>query len=380
MKYLPLILAGLLRKPLRSVLTLLSVLIAFLLFGLLEGINAGFTEVIEAQHLDRLLTDPRVPGGAPMPIAAADKIERLPGVTRVCARAAFFGTYQDPKNGLFALATDAADWLAVRPEYSMRPEQLRAFQSTRAAIAMMPGLQKRLGLKLGDKVPIKSPIARKDGNPVWTFELVATFDYDESPGEGQLAIIHYDYFDEARVADTGTVDRIIVRIADPSRSAQTAAAIDQLFANSAHETRTQNEKEQTESSIRQVGEISYFTNAVLLAVFFALLFVTGNTMAQSARERIPEFAVLQTLGFSNTRVLAIVLAEAVLLCLTAAVIGLAVAAALFPNLEGFIGLTHLSWRVVVAGLLLSALLALVSMLLPAWNVRRLRIVEALRVV
>jgi putative ABC transport system permease protein len=380
MKYLPLILAGLLRKPLRSVLTLFSVLIAFLLFGLLEGINAGFTEVIEAQHLDRLLTDTRVPGGAPMPISAANKIERLPGVTRVCARAAFYGTYQDPKNGLFALATDAADWLAVRPEYSMPPEQLRAFQSTRAGIAMMPGLQKRLGLKLGDKVPIKSPIARKDGNPVWTFELVATFEYDEKPGEGQLAVIHYDYFDEARVADQGTVDRIIVRIADPSRSAQTAAAIDQLFANSAHETRTQNEKEQTEGAMRQVGEISYFTNAVLLAVFFALLFVTGNTMAQSARERIPEFAVLQTLGFSGAQVLAIVLAEALLLCLTAAVIGLAVAAALFPTLEDFIGLTRLSWLVLITGPSLAALLALISMLLPAWQVRRLRIVEALRVV
>ena len=150
----------------------------------------------------------------------------------------------------------------------------------------------------------------------------------------------------------------------------------QLRSRNTHAER----KEQTETAIRQVGEISYFTNAVLLAVFFALLFVTGNTMTQSARERIPEFAVLQTLGFSSTRVLAIVLAEAVLLCLTAAVIGLAVAAVLFPNLEDFVGLARLSWRVVVIGLSLSALLALISMLLPAWNVRRLRIVEALRVV
>ena len=171
-----------------------------------------------------------------------------------------------------------------------------------------------------------------------------------------------------------------MRIADPTRSAQTAAAIDQLFANSAHETRTQNEKEQTEGSIRQVGEISYFTSTILLAVFFALLFVTGNTMAQSARERIPEFAVLQTLGFSGAQVLTIVLAEALLLCLTAAVLGLAIAALLFPHLENFIGLSRLSWHVVSTGLCLAALLAMVSMLLPAWNVRRLCIVEALRVV
>ncbi|MBL8267234.1 ABC transporter permease [Steroidobacter sp.] len=379
MKYLPLILAGLLRKPLRSALTLLSVLIAFLLFGLLEGINAGFASVIEDQHLDRLLTDPRVPGGAPMPIAAAERIKQVPGVTRVCARASFFGAYQDPKNGVYALATNAADWLAVRPEFAMPPEQLAVFQKTRAAIAMTPAMQKRLGLKLGDKVPVRSPIARKDGNPVWTFELLATFDYTEDPNRGEMALIHYEYFDEARLADTGTVDRLIVRIADPTRSAQTAAAIDQLFANSAHETRTQNEKEQTEAAIRQVGEISYFTNAIVLAVFFALLFVTGNTMAQSARERIPEFAVLRTLGFSAWQVLVLVLAESLFLCWLAAALGLALAAALFPNLADFVGLTRLSWSVVGTGLLVATLVALVSGLIPAWKAQRLRIVDALHV-
>jgi putative ABC transport system permease protein len=262
----------------------------------------------------------------------------------------------------------------------MPPAQLEAFQRSRAAIAMTPALQKRLGLKLGDPVPIRSPIVRKDGNPVWTFELLASFDYDDDPDKDQLALIHYRYFDEARIADVGTVDRIIVRIADPSRSAQTAAAIDQLFANSASETRTQNEKEQTESSIRQVGEISYFTNAVVLAVFVALLFVTGNTMSQSARERIPEFAVLRTVGFSATHVLALVLGEALLLCWAAAAVGLAIAALLFPSLEDVIGIAHLSWRVVVGGVLVAALLALMSALVPAWQSQRLRIVEALRVV
>ncbi len=245
---------------------------------------------------------------------------------------------------------------------------------------MMPALQKRLGLKLGDKVPIRSPIARKDGNPVWTFELVASFDYSEDPDKGQLALIHYEYFDEARLADVGTVDRLIVRIADPTRSAQTAAAIDRLFANSAHETRTQNEKEQTEAAIRQVGEISYFTNAVVLAVLFALLFVTGNTMSQSARERIPEFAVLRTLGFGAVHVFALVLAEALVLCWVAAAVGLAIAALLFPSLAGSVGIAQLSWRVVAGGALVATVVALMSALVPAWQSQRLRIVEALRIV
>jgi putative ABC transport system permease protein len=379
MKYLPLVLAGLMRKPLRSVLTALSVAVAFLLFGVLEGIDAGFSAVIEEQRLDRLLTDTRVPGGAPMPLSAADKIKQVPGVTRVCARASFYGSYQDPKHGLFALATDAADWLAVRPEFSMPPAQLDAFQRSRAAIAMTPALQKRLGLKLGDKVPIRSPIARKDGNPVWTFELLASFDDLAEPDQAQLALIHYRYFDEARVADTGTVDRIIVRIADPTRSAQTAALIDRLFANSAHETRTQNEKEQTEASIRQIGEISYFTNAIVLAVFSALLFVTGNTMSQSARERIPEFAVLRTVGFGAMQVFALVLGEALLLCWAAAAVGIAIAAVLFPSV-GIVGIERLSWQVVVGGALAATVLAAMSAIVPAWQSQRLRIVEALRVV
>ena len=379
MKYLPLIQSGLLRKPLRSVLTLLSVVVAFVLFGLLQGISAGFANVIDQQHLDRLVTDPRVPGGAPMPVAAAVRIKAIPGVTRVCARSAFFGYHQDPKNGMFALATDAADWLAVRPEFGMAPEQMEAMRRTRAGIAMTPALQKRLNLRLGDKVPIISPIARKDGNPVWEFELVANFELLAEPGEMQLAIINYAYFDEARLTDKATVDRIIVRIADPTRSAQTAARIDEIFANSAHETRTQNEKEETEAAIRQIGEVSYFTNVIVAAVFFALLFVTGNTMTQSARERIPEFAVLKTLGFSGAHVLALVLAEAAVLCLSAAAVGLAIAAALFPNLKDFIGLSRLEWRVVIVGLALAFVLALVSALVPAWKVKRLQISEALRV-
>ncbi|MFL6549737.1 MAG: ABC transporter permease [Povalibacter sp.] len=379
MKYLPLIFAGLTRKPTRSVLTLLSTVVAFLLFGLLQGVNAGYGAVIEAQHLDRLLTDPRVPGGAPMPRASAEKIKQIPGVTRVCARSAFLGYYQDPKNGLFALATDAADWFAVRPEFAMESQQLAVFNGMRTAIAMTPALMRRLHLKLGDKVPVTSPISRKDGNPVWTFELIASFDATDEPETAQIALINYSYFDEARATDISTVDRIIVRIADPTRSAYTAAAIDALFANSANETRTQNEKEQTESQIRQVGDIAYFTNAIVAAVFFALLFVTGNTMVQSVRERIPEFAVLKTLGFTSMTVFGIVVAEAAFLCLIAAVLGLGFASALFSTFKDSIGLASISLPVVVDGLLVALVLAFASSLIPAWKAQRLRIVEALRV-
>jgi putative ABC transport system permease protein len=378
MKYLPLLWAGLARKPARSALTLLSVVAAFVVFGLLQGINASYDEILAQSYLDRLFTDPRVPGGAPMPVSAVARIAQVPGVTKVCGRAAFFGFYRDPKNGMFALATNAADWLAVRPEYEIAPEQLAAMQRTRNGIVMTAAMRDRFRLKLGDPVPIQSVILRKDGNNVWTFELVGIVDVPGTP-VGPLALINYAYFDEARASDIGTVDRIIIRIADPARSAQTAAAIDALFANSSHETRTQNEQEQAESSLQQLGDVKFFTNSIVSAVFFALLFVTGNTMVQSVRERVPEFAVLKTLGFSDLGVLTLVLAEASLLCILAAAIGLAIAAALFPQLRDIIGLQRLSWLVVFAGIGAAIALALMSASLPAWRVSRLRIVDALRV-
>ena len=380
MKYLPLIWAGLFRKPARTVFTLLSVVVAFLLFGLLQGINASFSAVIEEQHLDRLFADPRVPGGAPMPMSYLPRVAQIPGVTRVCGRAPFFGYYQNPKNGMFSLATDARAWFGVRPEYAMPPEQLAKLEATRDGIAMTPQMMKQFNLELGDRVPITSPVARKDGNPVWTFTLVGTFDITDNPNNALISLINYGYFDEARAQDVGTFDRIIIRIADPTRSAATATAVDKLFANSPHETRTQNEQQQTESAIKQLGDIGFFTNAIVAAVFFTLLFVTGNTMMQSVRERIPEFAVLRTLGFSNTSVLSIVLAESAMLCVIAAIIGLALAAALFPLLRNYIGgSTALSMIVVFAGLIAAIVLSLVTGLLPAMRAKRLRIVEALAV-
>ena len=379
MKFLPLIWSALLRRRARTLLTLLSIMAAFLLYGLLEGINSGYATVIERQYLDRLFTDPRVPGGAPMPLSAADRIRGVSGVTKVCARAAFFGYYQEPKNGVFALATDASDFLSVRPEFQMDPRQLTAFESQRAAIAMTPALLDRLQLEVGDRIPIRSPILQRNGSDVWTFDIVASFEYAERPATAQLALINYAYFDEARVNDRGTVDRIISRIVDPSRSAQTAALIDGLFANSASETRTQNEKEQAESSIRQVGDVRFFTNAIMAAALFALLFVTGNTMAQSVRERIPEFAVLRTLGFPPLGILGLILLESLLVSLAAAALGMALASAMHPQLREVVGVASISVQLVLGGFALAFAVGLASAIVPGRRAMRLSIVDALRV-
>ena len=377
MKFAALIWAGLARQPLRSLLTLISMVIAFLLFGMLEGINLGYAAAIEEQRLDRLLTDPKLPGGAPMPIAMKARIESLPGVRHVCARAVFFGYYQDPRQRFAALATSIEDLLAVRPELRADAVTLRAMRDTRTAIAMTPALMQRLGLKPGDPVPVRSPIPRKDRNPVWTFTLVGSFDQVDAPGQAQLAIINYEYFDAARVYSVATVERFIVRIADPRRSAAMGAAIDALFANSAAETRTQNEKEMAESFIQQLGDISFLTNSVIAAVFFALLALTGTTMAQSVRERTAEIAVLETIGYTRGRIAALVVAESIAPTLLAAAIGLGIAAALFPGLRAIIGLARLSWGVVTWGALAAVVLGCLSALIPMWRISRMSVVAAL---
>jgi putative ABC transport system permease protein len=376
-KFASLVWAGIARRPLRSLFTLVSMTIAFLLFGMLQGINFGYAAIVEQQLLDRLITDPKVPGGAPMPISMKQKIEALPGVRRVCARGVFFGYYQDPRQRFAALATSAEDFLAVRPEFRMDAATVQALRDNRNGIAMTPALLRRFGLKRGDAVPVVSPIARLDGNPVWSLILVGTFDYVDDPGQNELGLINYEYFDAARAGSTGTVDRFIIRIADPRRSAAMAMAIDSLFANSPAETRTQNEKDQVESSIQQLGDVSFFTNSIVAAVFFALLFLTGNTMAQSVRERTAEIAVLETIGYSRRRIAAIVLVEATLPALLAAAIGLAIAAALFPGLREIIGLARLSWSVVAWGALAALLVGCASALIPVWRISRMSIVAAL---
>jgi putative ABC transport system permease protein len=183
MKYLSLIWAGLRRKPARSIFTLLSVVVAFLLFGMLQGLNAGFAKVIADQHLDRLLTDPRVPGGAPMPIADVSLIAQVPGVTAVAPRAIFAGIFQQPKNGVFALATYADRWFAVRPEYVIPKDQLDALLKTRAGIVVTPAMQKQYGWKIGDKIPIQSRMLKQDGSGEWIFDLVGVFDNTDSPNQ-----------------------------------------------------------------------------------------------------------------------------------------------------------------------------------------------------
>ena len=377
MRYLPLVWAGLWRKPVRTAFTLLSIMVAFILFGILAGIDAGFANVLERSRMDRLFTDPRF--GALMPMAYADEIANVPGVTVVAPRFGIGGYYQEPSKGMAVIGTDARFFLA-RPELAVTKEQMDALLRTRTGAIVGVATANRLGWKVGDKIPMQSNVPKQDGTRVWTFDVIAVMEDADNPGREPRVVVNYSYLDEERVTDKGMTDRFILRINDPERATQISRAIDALFANSSAPTRTFSERSSRESGADWIGDINFFTDAVLGAVAFMLLFLTGNTMMQSVRERTPEFAVLKTLGFSDGRIVMLVLFESMLLCALAALAGLVVAKLVIPLVKDSIpgaDIVQMPWVAILTGLGLALLVAFVSAVVPALRAKRLSIVDAL---
>jgi putative ABC transport system permease protein len=378
MKFFPLVWSGLWRKKARTIFTLLSIVIAFLLFGLLQGVNAWLNAFGTGSNANRLYVVSRVSQVQPLPSAYLHQIETVPGIRQSTYVAGISGFYQEKSNNLLALATDVQRFFDLYPDWKIAPEQLAAMSRTRAGAIVAAPLMRAFGWKIGDRLPLRTSVMKQDGSADWDFEIVGTYDVPTSPAEANRILVNYAYFDEARRLERGTAWAFVVAVDDPTRSAQVCAAVDALFVNSAHETATQDEKAYVQGQLRELGDVSLMANAIVAAVLFTLLFLTGNTMMQSVRERTPELAILKTIGFSDRSVTVLVLIESVLLCVLAASLGLAAAAAVFPVTAalGIVG-AALPIRVVALGLAIAVGLALASGLPPAWRAQRLVIVDAL---
>ena len=377
MKFLPLIWAGLWRKPARTLLTFFSIVIAFLLFGLLQGVDSAFTRLIGQTKLDRMFVDPRFQ--QPVPYSYKASIEKVKGITRLTEVHFMGGYYQDPKNGVGIIFTLPSIWLAIRPEYLISKAQVDAVSGVRTGVIISDWLANHNDWKIGDQIALKGGMPRKDGSTDWTFQVVGIMRYPDAPGELRQMLANYVYLDEARAAGAGVVSRFLMRIGDASRAGQIAREIDAMFANSSVPTRTQSEQDQAQSQLAQIGDFEFFTRAIMSAVFFALLFLTLNTTMESVRERTAELATLKTLGFPDGGVLSLVLAESVTLFVVAAAIGLAIAAVLFPLAKNILGNGKLPMPVVIIGAVLAVLAAVLSGIVPAWRAKRLNIVQALAV-
>jgi putative ABC transport system permease protein len=384
MRYLPLLWAGLFRRKARTILTLLSIFVAFLLFGLLHAVQLAFESGADSADAKRLLTTARYSIIEPLPISYLRRIEQVPGVVAV-AHADWFGAkYQNESNAFAVFAVDPRRYLAMYPEFTVAPEHLEAFAKTRTGAIAGQRLVDRYGWKVGQKLPIASEIhPRANGDMNWEFDLVGVLDAEDPAvrGNTDVVLINVAYFDEARQGGKGTTGWYIERIADSGQAKTISAEIDKRFMNSPDETKTQPEKEFAIGFAKQIGDLGALVTRILAAVFFTILLLTGNTMAQSIRERVPELAILKTVGFSDGRVTALVLAEAFLLLVLGAGVGMGSAVAVMPALNGATGgrfpplfVSEGTWMLAAA---IAVGLALCIGLPPALRARRLRIVDAL---
>ncbi len=380
LKYFGLIWAGLWRKKTRTVFTMVSIVVAFLLFGLLQGINQGFGTAMSNLDVDRLYVSARTSMTDGLPISQMARIKAVPGVRAVSLWAYFGGYYQDARTPVPAFATEVTDLFKVYKEIKIRPEYIEAMQRTRTGALVGEEYAADRGWKIGDRIPIGTSIwTDKNQSNTWLFDVVGTFDASAYGAGFPVFYLNYSYFDEARAFGNGEVHYFLVSVQDPKQADRISREIDALFANSTHETRTQTESALAQSQLKQLGDINFIANAIVGAVLFTLLFLTANTMMQSVRERTSELAVLKTLGYSDAKVLTLVLIEALILCVFAAALGIALAAAVFqsPALQKLFGNFSMPMIVVAMGAAMALLLAFVSGFPPAWRARQLNIVDAL---
>ena len=321
------IVANLFRRKLRTTLTLLSVICAFLLFGLLQAVNVLLKADVSFVGATRLITQAKVSFTQPLPIRLLPQIEAVPGVQAV-ANSLWFGGVVGDNSPIAAFAVDPRRLRSVSPQWVLPEEQWRAFDATRTGMIAGRLLAQQYGWKIGSKVPIRSNIfPQHNGSKDWIFDLVGIFDGRDAAAQNQTARVYlnYAFVDEANQFGRGMAGFYILRLANADQAQSIAQAVDQMFENSPDETRTQTEQDFIVNFVKQIGDIGLIVRWILFAVFFTLLLVVGNTMAQAVRERIPELAILKTLGFSNGSVLGFVFAEAMVLCAAGGIIGLGLA-------------------------------------------------------
>lgn len=384
MKYLHLLFSNLGRHKTRTAFTLLSIAIAFLLFAFLAAVKVAFRAGVDTAGADRLFTTHKTSIIQPLPYAYREQIAQVPGVVAVTHSSWFGGIYQDPNKGfqgVFQSPVDPESYLAMYPEFEVAPDQRAAWIGDREGVLIGRKTADRYGWKVGDRIPVQGTIWRKkDGSALWEFNVRGIYEGKKGVDTTQF-LFHYNYFDEARQFGQGIVGWYVVRIADPSQVAELIKRIDALFENSPSETKTMTEKALAQSFADQIGDIGTIIQLILAAVFFTLLLVAGNTMAQSVRERTAELAVLKTVGFSDGRVLALVLAESVLLAVIGGTIGLGLGALMVGQGDptgGLLPVFFFPERDVVIGIVMVLLLGVVTGILPAMQAMRLRITDALR--
>jgi putative ABC transport system permease protein len=384
MNFVHLIWSNLSRKKLRSTLTLLSIIVAFVLFGLLSSIKQALTGGVSMEGANRLIVRHKVSIIQLLPVSYKQRMEQIPGVAAATHQTWFGGTFkQEPKYFTMQNPVEPEAFLDMHPELLLAPEQKRAWFTTRSGAIVGRTTAERLHLKVGDRVPIFTPIWRKeDGSQTWEFEIMGIFSGKEKNDDTMSLFFHYDYFDEARAGAKGQVGWYTIRVKDSGQATEIAKAVDREFENSDAETKTEPEGAFVQAWAKQIGDIALITAAILGAVFFTILLVTGNTMSQGVRERTGELGVLKAIGFSNGQVLLLVMAESCLLSIGGGALGLGLALLIIPGLaaalSSILPMFYFPTHDLLVGFGICLALGLLTGVFPAVSAMRLRVADALR--
>jgi putative ABC transport system permease protein len=382
MKYLYLVWSNLKRKKLRSILTLLSIIVAFMLFGYLGAIKQGFSQGIDVAGLDRLIVRHKVSIIQLLPEAYEARIEQIDGVEDAVHQTWFGGIYQKPSNFFAQMPVKPQEYLDMFPEFLLSDEEREAWLNTKSGAIAGRGIADRFGWKVGDRIPINATVwTRKGGERTWEFDLVGIYDGAEKGTDISQFLFRHDFFHESRQFGEGQVGWYTVRIENPERAAETAAAIDAEFANSPYETKAEPEGAFLQGFANQIGDVGFIMMSIIAAVFFTILLVAGNTMAYAVRERTNELAVLKAIGFTDQGVLGLVLGESFVLTALGGGTGLFLAWLLVSMGDpsgGALPVFYIPARDLALGVILILLMAFVAGILPALQAQRLRIADALR--
>ena len=380
MKFLPLIWKNVWRRKFRTTFTLLSIFIAFLLFGILMTIRTAFSLGVDLAGLNRLVLINKVSLIIPLPVSYQGRLQQVPGVVLATHQTWLGGVYQDPSNFFANIAVEPERFLKIYPEFTLPPDQARAWLADRQGVIVGKDLAERFGWKVGDRIPLTGTIWQAKQGSAWEFNVAGIYDGADGIDKTQF-FFRYDYLDENRARGQGQVGWYVVRIADTSRSVELSRTFDEMFANSSAETKTTTEKGFVESFAKQIGDIGAIMIAISSTVLFMFGLVAASTMAQSVRERTSELAVLKTLGFSGIAILGLVLAESLFIVLFGGLLGLGVAWLFVQRGDptgGMLAIFVLPPRDIAIGIVLMVLMGLFAGVMPAMAAMRLQITDALR--
>ena len=380
MKFSALIFANLFRKKIRLVLTVGSFAVALFLFAFLGVVRNAFNRGADVAGADRLVVIDRVSIINLIPLKYRDQILQIPGVKSITHNNWFGGVYQDEKNFFPQFVIDPESQRQVFPELLVPDDQWNAFLKDRQGAIAGARTAERFHWKVGDRIPIKTTLY---GGGSWEFNLDGIY-HGQRPEDDETQFwLQWDYFEERIPPEIkGQIGWYVLRVNNPEDSVRVAKAIDDKFANSPSETKTETESAFAAGWVKQFGNIQFLIMTIGSVVFFTLLLVTGNTMAISVRERTAELAVMKAIGYSGPRVLIFILAESLVIALIGGLLGLGLALLAVPAiaraLNGMLPTLLLEPSILVLGLIAALAVGIASGILPGLGAMRMRVVEAFR--